>query len=213
MTAVDTPPAIDMPASNLSVGRFNHASDAFLIHPTGKLISINTALSKFEVLVPANAPVADSDAPMAQAYSGPGTREGLLKGPACMALTPGGAILVIEQANNRIQAFDTGANPTRIFSNNTSSMMSLKLSSAGAIFMDLVVETVGYLYVLSVKANVYTLDIYDPHGAWLSATSGVNVGKLTVDLFRNLYTLNFETLKPLGGVTEPSISQWIPSTP
>lgn len=213
MSAVDVPPTIDLPGSNKAVGRFNHASDAFLIHPTGKLISINTALCKFEVLVPTETPVADSDAPLAQAYSGPGTREGLLKGPACMALTPAGAILVIEQANNRIQAFDTSANPTKIFANNTSSMMPLKLSSAGATFMDLVVETVGYLYVLSVKGNVYTLDIYDPHGGWLSATSGVNAGKLTVDLFRNLYTLNFETLKPIGNVTEPSISQWIPSTP
>lgn len=213
MTAVDKPPAIDMPASNLAVGRFNHASDAFLIHPTGKLISINTALSKFEVLVPAATPVADSAAPLAQAYSGPGEREGLLKGPACMALTPGGAILVIEQANNRIQAFDTGANPTKIFSSNTSSTMPLRQASDGSTFMDLAVETVGYLYVLSAKANVYTLDIYDPQGVWLSATKGVNAGKLTVDLFRNLYTLNFETLKPVGNVTEPSISQWIPSTP
>jgi len=213
MTAVDVPPAADLPDSNRAVGRFNHPSDAFLIHPTGKLISINTALSKFEVLQPLDAPVADTEAPLAQAYAGPGTREGLLLGPACMAVTPGGAILVLEQANNRIQAFDTGANPTRIFGSKSRSYMMLREASRGAAFKDMAVESLGYVYVLSAKANVYTLDIYDPQGDWLSATTGVNAGKLTVDLFRNLFTLNFETLQPIGGITEPSISEWIPSTP
>ena len=214
MTAVDTPPTIDLPSSNLAVGKFNFASDAFLIHPTGKLVSINTALSKLEVLVPDAAAVTDAAAPLAQAYAGPGTREGLMNGPACMAITPGGAILVLEQTNNRIQAFDTGANPTRIFANNTSSIMPLRQASAGATFLDLAMEIVGYIYVLWVNsANVYTVDIYDPQGNWLSATGGVNAGKLTLDLFRNVYTLNLETLTPVGTVTEPSISQWIPSTP
>jgi len=213
MNAIDTPPTIDTPASGLSVGRFNHASDGFLIHPTGKLISINTALSKLEVLVPADVPIMDAAAPLAQAYSGPGSRDGLILAPTCIALSHGGAILVLEQANNRIQAFDTGANPTLIFANGTSSYMPLKPAGDGAIFMDLAVETVGYIYVLSARGNVYTLDIYDPQGVWLSATKGINAGKLTVDLFRNIYTLNFETLKPIGDITEPSISQWIPSTP
>lgn len=214
LTALDTPPTVDSPTSDQAVGRFNFASDAFLIHPTGKLISINTALSKLEVLVPEETPVADAAAPLAQAYAGPGTREGLLNGPASMAVTPGGAILVLEQTNNRIQAFDTGANPVRIFSNNSSSIMPLRQASAGATFLDLAVEFVGYVYVLWKNAsNVYTLDIYDPQGNWLSATSGVNAGKLTLDLFRNVYTLNYEKLTPVGAVTEPSISEWIPSTP
>ncbi|MBE0612986.1 MAG: hypothetical protein IH604_04885 [Burkholderiales bacterium] len=214
LSAVDTPPSIDLPSSNLAVGKFNFASDAFLIHPTGKLISINTALAKFEVLVPETTPVADASAPIAQAYSGPGTREGLLSGPACAAITPAGNILVLEQTNNRIQAFDTGANPVRIFSNNSSSIMPLRAASAGGTFLDVQMEFVGYLYVLWVdSSNVYTLDIYDPHGSYVSSTSGVNAGKLTVDLFRNVYSLNFEKLTPVGAVTEPSISEWIPSTP
>ena len=213
MTGVDLPPVADLPGSNKAVGRFNHACDAFLIHPTGKLVSINTALSKFEVLMPLDTPVADADAPLAQAYAGPGTREGLLLGPACMAVTPGGAILVLEQRNNRIQAFDTGANPTRYFRGKTSSFMPLRAASAGASFLDVTVESLGFVYVLWRSGNVYTLDIYDPQGNWLAATAGVNAGKLAVDLFRNLFTLNFETLKPVGSITEPSISEWIPSTP
>ncbi|MHB1123949.1 MAG: twin-arginine translocation signal domain-containing protein [Ramlibacter sp.] len=213
MTAVDVPPVADLPGSKKAVGRFNHACDAFLIHPTGKLVSINTALSKFEVLTPLGTPADDAQAPLAQAYAGPGTREGLLLGPACMAVTPGGTIVVLEQRNNRIQAFDTGANPTRFFRGKTSSFMPLRAASAGAMFLDLAVESLGYVYVLWTAGNVYTLDIYDPQGNWLTATTGVNAGKLTIDLFRNLYTLNFETLKPAGTITEPSISQWIPSTP
>ena len=214
LSKVDVPPAIDLPNSNLAVGKFNFASDAFLIHPTGKLISINTALAKFEVLVPASTPVADSAAPLAQAYAGPGTREGLLKGPACMAVTPRGEILVIEQTNNRIQAFDTGANPVRIFSNNGSSIMPLRAASTGATFLDVQMEFVGYIYVLWVNSsNVYTLDIYGPQGNYVSSTSGINAGKLTVDLFRNVYSLNYEKLTPVGALTEPSISEWVPSTP
>ena len=203
---------MDLPGSNLAVGRFNHASDAFLIHPSGRLISINTALHKFEVLKPASTPVPDSAAPLANSFAGPGSLDGLLLGPVCMAVSSTGAILVLEQQNNRIQAFDTGANPTLFFDGKTS-FIPLRPNSAGATFMDMAVESTGYIYVLSAREAVYTLDIYKPSGEWLSATNGVNAGKLTVDLFRNLYTLNFETLKPIGDITEPSISQWIPSTP
>jgi len=156
--------------------------------------------------------VADTAAPQAQAYSGVGTREGLIKGPACMAITPKGAILVLEQGNNRIQAFDTGANPTKIFANDSSSTMPLHTPNSGTTYLDLAMEFLGYIYVLSVNASdVYALDIYKPTGEWLCTTQGVNAGKLTLDLFRNVYTLNYETLTPIGSVTEPSISQWIPS--
>ncbi|MEJ8836748.1 hypothetical protein [Ramlibacter sp. AN1133] len=216
---VDQPPTIALPASGQAVGRFNHSSDAFLVHPTGKLVSLNTALAKLEVLDPLDVPVADANAPLAQAYSGPGTRDGLLLGPACMCVTPAGAILVLEQDNNRIQAFDTGANPALIFGASTppgtrSSSMPLREASRGARFLDVAMESVGYIYVLWVKQgdNLYTLDIYDPAGTWLAATSGVNSGKLTIDLFRNLFTLNFEALS-FGGITEPSVSEWVPSTP
>lgn len=213
MTAVDVPPVIDLPGSNLSVGRFNFPSDAFLIHPAGKLISINAARGKLEVLVPSATPVADLAAPMAQAFSGPGTREGLLNGPVCAVVSPGGAILVLEQGGNRIQAFDTGANPTPLFAG--SSTMPLKPQNGNVVYLDMAVEFIGYLYLLSRDSttDVYSMDIYTRAGQLLATTSNMNVSKLTVDLFRNVFTLNFETLLPIGRLTEPSISQWIPSTP
>lgn len=213
MPGVSLPPTFDSPSSNLAVGRFNFASDAFLIHPTGKLISINSALGKLEVLVPSASPVSDSNAPLAVALSGPGTREGLLNGPACAVVTPDGHILVLEQAGNRIQAFDTGANPAPYFAGQ--STMALKAQTGNITYLDVAIEFKGYLYVLSVNAstNVYSLDIYTPAGELLATTTGINASKLAIDLFRNVYTLNFETIQPVGARTEPSISQWIPSTP
>ncbi len=45
----------------------------------------------------------------------------------------------------------------------------------------------------------------------------MNADKLTVDLWRNIYSLNYEVLKLPDGsqpdITEPSISQWVPSAP
>jgi hypothetical protein len=213
MTAVNVPPTFDAPGSNQAMGSFNFASDAFLIHPTGKLISINSSLGKLEVLVPAASPVPDARAPMAQAYSGPGTREGLLNGPVNAVVAPNGAILVLEQAGNRIQAFDTGANPAPYFAG--SSTMQLKAQAGNTVYLDLAIEFIGYIYVLShnTSSGSYDMDIYTPAGAFLATTTNINVAKLAVDLFRNVFTLNFETIQPVGGLTQPSISEWIPSTP
>jgi hypothetical protein len=213
MTAVNVPPTFDAPGSNQAVGSFNFASDAFLIHPTGKLISINSSLGKLEVLVPSPSPVADLSAPVAQAYSGPGTREGLLNGAVHAVVAPNGAILVLEQGGNRIQAFDTGANPTPYFAG--SSTMPLKAQGGNTVYLDMAIEFIGYIYVLSrdTSSGSYNMDIYTPAGALLATTSNMNVAKLAIDLFRNVFTLNFDTIQPVGGLTQPSISEWIPSTP
>ncbi len=212
MTAVDSPPTFDSPGSNRAVGSFNFLPDAFLIHPTGKLISINSALSKLEVLVPSATPVADASAPLAQAFAGPGSRDGLMNGPVCAVVAPGGAILVLEQINNRIQAFDTGANPTLFFAG--SSTMPLKAQTGNVVYLDMAIEFVGYIYVLSQNTGtgLYSMDIYTPTGQLLATTNNMNASKLAIDLFRNVFTLNFETIQPVGDLTEPSISQWIPST-
>ena len=213
MTAVGVPPTLDAPGSGKAVGIFNFSSDAFLIHPTGKLISINSARGKLEVLVPSNVPVADAIAPLAQVFAGPGTREGLLNGPVLAAIEPRGAILVLEQTGNRIQAFDTGANPTPLFAG--SSTMALKAQQGNVVYLDMAVEFIGYIYVLSrnTSSGIYSMDIYTPAGALLATTLNMNVAKLAVDLFRNVFTLNFDTLPASRGLTQPSVSEWIPSTP
>jgi hypothetical protein len=123
---------------------------------------------------------------------------------------------VLEQGNARVQAFDVHGNPTPIFESGTTALMPLT-PETGAIYLDLAVEGLGYMYVLSYVNNglvpaSYRLDLYTPDGRFLARTTGVAAGRLAVDLFRNLYTLNYE---PIDGSprTEPSLSQWLPVTP
>jgi hypothetical protein len=47
---------------------------------------------------------------------------------------------------------------------------------------------------------------------YVSRTTGVAAGKMAVDLWRNIFTLNYEPLIGPDGL-EPSLSQWTPSTP
>ena len=63
----------------------------------------------------------------------------------------------------------------------------------------------------SVAAD-YRLDIYDPQGNFLARTTGVAAARMAVDTFRNVYTLNYETIAGAPRI-EPSLSQWSPSTP
>lgn len=209
MTGVGVPPTFDGPNSNKSVGQFNNASDAFLLHPTGKLISFNSKLSKMEVLEPLDLPVSDLNAPLAQSLAGPGSREGLLDGPVCAAVGPDGTIFVIEQNNNQIQAFDSGANPTPYFGG--SSIKKLK-SRPGAAYQDITVEFTGFIYILLLDNSTgqYVLDIYTKAGDFLCSTNDMRASKLAIDLFRNAFTLNFENIAK-NGVVEPSVSEWIPS--
>ena len=94
-------------------------------------------------------------------------------------------------------------------------------------YLDLGVEMQGFIYVLSYTGEGklvenYKLDLYDPTGKWLSRTpdknkdpkaTGVNGARLVVDMWRSMYTLNFEHFQGPGGRTEPSVSTWLPTTP
>jgi hypothetical protein len=94
-------------------------------------------------------------------------------------------------------------------------------------YLDMAAEMRGYIYVLlytgeGTAVSDYKLDLYDPNGRWLSRTpdskiapnaTGVNGAKLMVNMWRTMYTLNFEHFEGPGGRTEPSISTWLPTTP
>jgi hypothetical protein len=219
------PPGFDPPSEHRAWGKFNLRCDALLLHPTGKLVSISSAESRIETLrLPAKA-LSDADASVqliAQVHAGQGTRAGLIDTPAAAAISPEGVILLLEQNNNRIQAFDTGANPVKFFAKQTSPyFLNLDATAGGdTVYLDLAVEFTGYLYVLSYNqaTNLYRLDIYHPGQSDttpISTTHDVNAAKLTVDYWRNVYTLNYEVLLiPPGGavpaITEPSVSMWIP---
>ena len=84
-------------------------------------------------------------------------------------------------------------------------------------YLSMSTELKGYIYVLSYTGEGssvldYRLDIYQPDGLWLARTTGLNAARIVVDMWRNLYTLNYESFAGPGGRTEPSVSTWIPST-
>ncbi|RJO63238.1 MAG: hypothetical protein C4523_20945 [Myxococcales bacterium] len=97
-------------------------------------------------------------------------------------------------------------------------VLNLKEEPGAATYLDIGVEHKGYIYVLSYgddgdSASDYRMDIYQPNGQWLVRTTDIPAGRLTVDLWRNVYTLNYELLVGPDSRTEPSVSEWIPPTP
>lgn len=92
-------------------------------------------------------------------------------------------------------------------------------------YLDIASETKGYIYVLGViepltnnptsAPLVFQLDIYNPDGSPLldAPQHGLNAGKITVDQYRSLFSLNFNVIIGPNSRTEPGVSQWIPSTP
>lgn len=227
---LDPPPSIAGPSSNQAWGVLNFLPDALLLHPAGYLVSISTRYHKIETHRIPQAPMADADAKvqlLARVQCGKGSRPGLLNSPVAAAISASGVILVLEACNNRIQALDLGGNPVRHFnklSGPGTSPYSLTLGGTdptqGWKYLDLAVEYTGWLYVLSYHTSSYTyrLDLYHPDQSDnqpIATTTGVNAARLTVDLWRNVYTLNYEVLTLPGGslpsLTEPSVSLWTPS--
>ena len=93
----------------------------------------------------------------------------------------------------------------------------LETGTEARVRLDLARDALGYLYVLSYAGNGsspadYHLDIHDPHGKFLTRTTGIAAGRMTVDPFRTVYTLNYQAVDGAPRI-EPSVSQWIPVTP
>jgi hypothetical protein len=214
-------PSFDGPKSNKAWGRLHFPSNALLLHPLGKILSVNSELNKIEVLELPPAAVRDAEAPQSQVYSGKGIREGRLNGPTLAVLAPDGTILILETSNNRIQAFDLSANPKPHFKAGQYFVPLIDPPNSGVTYLDMGIEYSGYLYVLSYTGQpgslVYRLDLYTPEGDWLARTTGVNAARLAVDYWRDVYMLNYQVLTlpdgSLPSITEPSVSHWIPSTP
>jgi hypothetical protein len=220
------PPSIPRPGSNVSWGAFNFSADDLLLHPAGAVVSLNTALNKMESLTLQAAATTDDDASanrLANVHGGLGTRPGLFSSPTVATINADGVILIVEAGNNRIHAIDVSGNPVRHFTKQPEQyfLYLTETASPGTNYLDIAVEFGGFIYVLSENNLVFRLDIYSPDQNGTSpvtTTMGVNAAKLTVDYFRNVYTLNYEVLMengvlPSNGVTEPSISQWIPTQP
>ena len=87
-------------------------------------------------------------------------------------------------------------------------------------YLDIAIEDKGFIYVLYAVspgniASQYMLDIYNPDGSLLldNPVTGMAAAKMSVDQWRTLWTLNYETFFGPNDRTEPTVSGWIPSTP
>ena len=204
--------------SPLSWGRFSEPLDSLVVHPMGFVVGVNRDNHKMEILQLPDAAVDSNVAPDAIPFAvpkaGEGDRAGLLRAPVALTVFEG-AILVLEAGNLRVQALDVSGNPVNLFGGQTSPTFAL--IEPNATYLDIGVDGLGYVYVLSfvgagANASDYRVDIYTPDGVFLTRTPGMSAGRLTVDTFRSVYTLNFETLSGTPHI-EPSLSQWVPITP
>jgi hypothetical protein len=216
-----------VPAPADAFGQFTGAQDDLALHPAGYAVALSSATGKLQVVKLAAA-VAQASAPVATIYAGLGTRPGLLTDPIAVACSLD-KVMVLQQAYTdpspgqpygSVCAFDVKGNPVNCFAGGASVTSLHPEGTAQVVVVDLSVESKGYLYVLKylnptsgpVLASDYRLDIYNPDGSFLTQVAGLAAARLQVDLWRNVFTLNYEILTG-SGRTEPSVAQWIPSTP
>jgi hypothetical protein len=121
----------------------------------------------------------------------------------------------------------SGSDPTKIDVHEFLSTFPLAATTDGtaATCLDIAVEATGFVYVLTHINNGYqvsdfALDIYTAEGNFLSrtasapgATGGFVGANITLDIWRNLFTLDFQKTVGLNGQSEPTISQWVPTVP
>jgi hypothetical protein len=221
------PPQFSDPRQKQAVGMLNLDSTDLLLHPGGKVVSVNAENHKIESLRFSPVALSDDQAAAqftAELYSGHGTRPGLMDTPSAAAITREGVVLVLESGNSRIHALDTCANPVPLFSKQSQQyFLTLTTTDSDNFeYLDMAVEYSGYIYILvrNINSGTYQLDIYHPNQsgtAPITTTLNVNAARLAVDMWRTAYTLNYEVLKlPSGafpGITEPTVSLWTPSVP
>jgi hypothetical protein len=208
-------------------GRFDGSYDSLAV-VGGRVVAVNRSTHKIAVLVLPRGPSRDDStdvakaAPFAALRGGLGSTVGLLDTPVAVA-SDGKTLYVLEQGNQRVQAFDMEAEQAKPVFGQEGTQKSaildlLQKNEAKRVFLDLAVEATGYIYVLSyreqdhvgqVSADDYRVDLYSPTGELVSSTPRVAAGALAVDLFRNLYTLNYEQLSGASRI-QPTLSQWLP---
>ncbi|PYE13164.1 hypothetical protein [Paraburkholderia silvatlantica] len=208
-----------------SWGRFALQPTSLAIHSNGYVVGVNPEYDTIQILRLAPRAVPDDRAPWAYMLAGPGPGAGRVSKPALVAIAPDQTIFVLEAGNRRIQAFSKGGHPVEAFpASDTPFWIPIQPSGGSATsgrattWLSMSIDVAGYIFVLSQDGNGYdrrdfNLDIYSPEGSHLMHQNGFVAAGLAVDLWRNAYTLNFQRISGPGGRTEPSISEYIPSTP
>jgi len=209
--------------TNQSWGRFPFPVDRYVFHPQGWAFGISFNDHKLFRLELPDAASADASAPLAAMASGKGDRYGLMDGPVGIALALDGRLLVLEAINNRVQAFNIHGKPVPYFKNpdghpGDELIPVMALQSTGANYLDLSVESKGYIFVLyflndGSSASDYNVDLYTPDGTFMVTTPNVAAANIVVDILRNLYTLNYQIYLDANGLPQPSVSMWLPPAP
>jgi hypothetical protein len=204
----------DMSSQAPGYGRFNapHLDD-LVIHPAGLALAVSFRDNSLEVLTLGSG-AAGAPEPVAGITGGPGTAAGRFGGPVALALTPGRDLLVLENANRRLQAVDPYGNPIPYFPG-AHALLPLRAESAAVTYLDLAVGPDGRIFVLLYlnqgdEVSDYRLDLYSTDGKYLGGTPGVSAARIAIDSSGNVYTLDYSHLLGPGGRTEPGLSVWIP---
>ncbi|TYP11586.1 hypothetical protein LY16_00943 [Xenorhabdus doucetiae] len=120
-------------------------------------------------------------------------------------------------------------NPAEIIVADYLSYMPLN-KPEGITYLDVAVESKGYIYVLSYRnkgrdPTDYILDIYEPDGKFLVTVPDptltpdptkrqyIVAAHLVIDKFRTLVAMNYGKFLGENQRTQPQISQWTPTTP
>ncbi|HYC90928.1 MAG TPA: hypothetical protein VEO54_17045 [Thermoanaerobaculia bacterium] len=210
---------INEPGAATSYGRFRLPVDALVLHPSGRVLAINTGLSELMTTTLETEGRRDDEVPFARSLAGPaldytppggtGTlrrRPGLLIHPIAIASTYDGTVLVLEDvvqspAVSRLQAFDANGNPVNAFPEGP----FLDLPT-GRQYLDLAVAgnaDLTDIYILyyerdGAEPGDYHLAVYQSgrkvpkdNPSPLLTTPRVSAARIAVDLFRTLYTLNW----------------------
>ncbi|MGE5672548.1 MAG: hypothetical protein ACM3XM_01500 [Mycobacterium leprae] len=137
-------------------------------------------------------------------------------------------LLLDTVTGNALRLLPSTADPTVTEVRICQSFFPLRVSHTSSItYLDMAVEATGFVYVLAyqndgTKPSDYLLDIYGPDGRFVLRTPDPNVisnpqnvvaGRITVDIWRNLYGLTFETLQGSSGGPQPGLAHWTPTPP
>jgi hypothetical protein len=208
-------------------GMFTLPVSAATLHASGRVVAVHTDSGRVGWLHPAATP-----RPGLAAYSaGPGTQVGLLQSPTALAVTIPGVVLILEAGAGQLAAFDLNGNPVKYFAADSSNLQyTLPLvDAAHRTYLDLAVDGSSQIYLLyytgdGSQPDDYYVDVYTASGEPIATHSpGVNVAKLAVDYWRNIYGVSFNPLVELGtttprvdpalGVPEPALSIFLPVNP
>jgi hypothetical protein len=188
---------------------------ALLVHPSGKVIAVCAESSTIEVLTPLDAPFNAQDVPVATVFARTGWNVGNVPRPVDLASTAEGVLVVAENGDGRLQAFDLDGNPVKILEGGTARTAALYPWKAGMEVLHLCIESGGFIHVLSVDrssaSRATTLDIYSPDGSRLLRQENQDARTLTVDAWRSTLTINGGSTIQVGFrsfIPEPSITFW-----